>query len=356
MLDRLALLRQSMYDLKLTAFLVSSTSNLRYLFGFTGSNGMALITEHEAFFISDWRYREQAKHEVGNAEVLIAFRDLPGALKDRGVLRMGERLGFESHHVNFRMFSHLRKTFPNLRLTATEYVVEKIAVRKTPDEIAAIRRAVAISEKVWDEILPMIRIDVKEADIAAELSYRGRKHGAERDAFEPIIASGVRSALPHGLSSKKTFAAGDMVVIDFGFVVDGYPSDITRTIAIGEPDARLKVAYEHVLQANLLAQERLRPGIVGSELDKIVRDALGEHGLAEAFSHSLGHGLSMDVHALPRIGPTSDDPIPSGAVVTLEPGVYIADLGGIRIEDDVLVTETGCEVLTQIPRDLLCVG
>lgn len=356
MLDRLTLLRQSIQDLKLTSFLVSSGSNLRYLFGFTGSNGIGLITQEHAFFVSDWRYREQANQEVRNAEVLIAFRDLLGALKEREALRPTDRLGFESHHMNFRTFSHLRKTFPVLRLIATEHVIEKIAVRKTPDEINAIRCAIEISVKVWNEVLPMIAPEVREADIAAEMSYRGRRHGADRDAFEPIVASGARSALPHGISSNKKLAAGDMVVIDFGFVVEGYPSDITRTIAIGKPDERLKTAYEHVRHANQLAQESLRPGLKGKDVDKIVRDYLGEHGLAEAFGHSLGHGLSINVHALPRLGPTSEDLIASGAVVTLEPGVYLAGVGGIRIEDDVLVTETGCEVLTPIPRDLLCVA
>jgi len=356
MLDRLTLLRQSIHDLKLTAFLISSMSNLRYLFGFTGSNGIGLITHEQVFFVTDWRYREQAKQEVQNAEILITFRDLLGTLKESGMLQPAERLGFESHHLNFRLFSHLRKTFPNVRLTATEHVVEKIAVRKIPAEIDAIRRAIEISVKVWDEVLPLVKPGVREADIAAEMSYRGRKLGADREAFEPIVASGARSALPHGLSSKKRLEIGDMVVIDFGFLVDGYPSDITRTIAIGEPDERLKKAYEHVRRANELAQERIRPGYKGKEFDKIIRDYLSEHGLGEAFSHSLGHGLSIDVHSLPRIGPTSEDLIPSGAVVTLEPGVYLPDLGGIRIEDDVLVTETGCEVLTPIPRDLLCVA
>lgn len=354
MLDRLTLLRQAIRALDLSAFLVSSMAHLRYLMGFSGSNGIGLITSDQSFFVTDWRYREQAKQEVRNGEILIAFRDLFGVLKERNVLAIGERLGFESHHLNFRMFSHLRKAFPHVKLTATEFVVEKIAMRKAPQEIDAIRRAVAISCRVWEEVLPMIKPGVKESEVAAEISYRGRKLGADKDAFEPIVASGWRSALPHGISSHKPLAAGDMVVIDFGFVVDGYPADIARTIALGEPGERLRHAYEVVRQANALARERIRPGNKGAELDKLVRDFITTHGLGEAFSHSLGHGLGIDLHGLPRIGPSSQDEIPVGAVVTLEPGVYLAGVGGVRIEDDVLVNETGCEVLTPIPRELIC--
>jgi len=356
MLDRLNLLRHAILDLNLTAFLISSTTHLRYLMGFTGSNGVGLITSDQSFFVTDWRYREQAKQEVSNAEILVAFRDLFAALKDRNALAIGARLGFESHHLNFRMFSHLRKTFPHLKLTATEYVIEKIAARKTAAEITAIRRAIAISEQAWREVLPLITPGVEESAIAAEISYRGRKLGADGDAFEPIIASGWRSALPHGISSHKTIAAGEMVVIDFGFLVDGYPSDITRTIAVGDPGPQLRQAYEVVREANRIARERLKPGCKGKEIDQLIRDFIAAQGLGEAFSHSLGHGLSMELHALPRLGPTSEDEVPPNSVVTLEPGVYLAGLGGVRIEDDALVTETGCDVLTSLPRELICVA
>jgi Xaa-Pro aminopeptidase len=361
MLDRLTLLRQSIRDLNLTAFLISSPSHLRYLFGFTGSNGLGVISSDQAFFVTDWRYREQAKQEVRDAEILIADRNMFSALRERGVLRVGERLGFESHHLSFRMFSYLRTTFSGIKLTATEHVIEKISMRKTSAEIDAIRRAAVIAMRVWDAVLPMIKPGVRESEIAAEMAYRGRRLGADREAFEPIVASGWRSALPHGISSSKKLEMGEMVVIDFGFIVDGYPSDITRTIALGEPDKRLKNAYEVVRQASALAQENIRPEQKAVELDKVVRDFLSAQGLGEAFTHSLGHGLSLDVHGLPRIGPTSKDVIPDGAVVTLEPGVYFSGdetklpLGGVRIEDDVLVAGSGCEVLTPIPRDLICV-
>jgi len=354
--DRLTLLRQSLRALNLTAFLVSSPSHLRYLFGFTGSNGIGLITSNQSFFVTDWRYREQAEQEVHDAEVLSAFRDLFAALKERNLLRVGERLGYESPHLNCAMFAHLRKTFPQIGLTGTQFVVEKIAARKSPEEIDAIRRAIAISARVWDEVLPLIKPGVKESEIAAEMVYRGRKLGADREAFEPIVASGWRSALPHGVSSHKVIQPGDMVLIDFGFVVDGYPSDITRTIAAGQPDKRLKHAYEVVRQANALALARIRPGYKGLEFDMVVRDYMISQGLGEAFNHSLGHGLGIGLHSWPRLGPTSEDQIPVGAVVTIEPGVYLPGVGGVRIEDDVLVTESGGELLTPIPRDLICVA
>jgi Xaa-Pro aminopeptidase len=356
MLDRLTLLRQSISELNLTVFLVSSTSHLRYLFGFTGSNGIGLIASGQSFFVTDWRYREQAKQEVRDAEILVAYRDLFGALREHGLLGSSERLGFESHHLNFRMFSHLRKTFPQLRLVATEYVVEKIAARKFPAEIESFRRASAISALVWAEVLPLIKPGVRESEIAAEVVYRGRRLGADREAFEPIVASGWRAALPHGISSHKPLASGEMVVIDFGFIVEGYPSDITRTIAVGKPSPALRRAYDAVYHANQLARETIRPACKGREVDKVVRDYLISQGLGEAFSHSLGHGLSIELHSLPRLGPTSEDMIPVGAVVTLEPGVYLAGEGGVRIEDDVLVSETGGETLTTIPRELICVG
>lgn len=356
MLDRLTQLRQAIRALDLAAFLVSATPNLRYLLGFSGSNGIGLITSDQCFFVTDWRYREQARHEVRDAEIVIAFRDLLGALKKRYAMPDGARLGFEAHYMNFRMFAQLRKLFSQVKLTATEYVVEKIAVRKSAPEIATIRRAADVSCRVWEQVLPMIQPGVEESDIAAEISYRGRKLGADRDAFEPIVASGWRSAWPHGLSSHKVLAAGEMVVIDFGFAVDGYPADLTRTVALGDPGEQLRRAYQVVLQANELARERIRPGQIGAELDGLVRDFITSQGLGQAFTHSLGHGLGIDVHTLPRIGPTSRDEIPADAVVALEPGVYLAGAGGVRIEDDVLVTVTGCEVLTPIPRELICVA
>ena len=209
---------------------------------------------------------------------------------------------------------------------------------------------------VWEQILPFIRPGVCESEIAAEMIYRSRKLGSETEPFEPIVASGPRSALPHAHSSSRRLQAGDFVVIDFGCVVNGYASDVTRTVAIGEPPAKLRQAYFAVKEACRLACEAARPGMEGIELDGVARQYLDACGFKEQFNHSLGHGLGLDVHSLPRLGPESKDVIPDFAVVTIEPGVYFPNLGGVRIEDDLLVTAAGNEVLTPISRELFIIA
>jgi Xaa-Pro aminopeptidase len=208
---------------------------------------------------------------------------------------------------------------------------------------------------VWDQILPCIHRGVTESDIAAEIIYRSRKLGSEIEAFDPIVASGPRSALPHGRSTSRRLQAGDFVVIDYGCVVDGYASDVTRTIAVGEPPAKLRQAHAAVKEACHLACETARPGMEGMQLDEVARKYLDACGFKEEFNHSLGHGLGLDVHSLPRLGPESKDLIPANAVITIEPGLYFPGLGGVRIEDDLLVAENGNEVLTPMTRELFVV-
>lgn len=353
--DRIERLRARMRELGLTAFLITAPVNLRYLFGFTGSNGMGLITSDLCFFATDWRYRDQIREEVRNAEILVVQRDLLAAFKNRQILKSGDRLGFEAPHLSFRLFTHVRKLFPNLKLVATEQIIEKIAVPKSPAEIAKLKQATAMACAVWDQVLPLLRRDATEAEIAAEILYRARKLGSETEAFEPIVASGPRSALPHAHSSRRRLQPGDFVVIDYGCVAGGYAADVTRTIAVGEPPAELRRAYDAVKEACKLACETARPEMTGKELDEVSRKYLEFCGYKEHFSHSLGHGLGLDVHSLPRIGPDSNDVIPANAVVTIEPGVYFPGLGGVRIEDDLLIADVGSEVLTPISRELFIV-
>jgi len=355
MQDRIARVRTEMRQANLASFLVSAAPHWRYLFGFTGSNGLGLITTDRCFFVTDWRYRDQAQAEVRNAEILIVRRDLLAVLKEKQILPAGGRLGFEAGHMSFRQFSQLQKSFEQLRFVATEHFVEKIAIPKSPDEIASLRQAGAMAGAVWDQVLPFIRRGVKESDIAAEIIYRSRKLGSETEPFEPIVASGPRSAFPHARSTARRLQTGDLVVIDYGCVVEGYASDVTRTVAVGEPPAKLRQAYFAVKEACHLACEAARPGMEGIQLDEVARKYLASCGFKEEFNHSLGHGLGLDVHSLPRLGPESKDVIAANAVITIEPGVYFPDLGGVRIEDDLLVTVAGNEVLTPMSRELFIV-
>lgn len=355
MLDRINRVRAQMRQADVSAFLVTALPHLRYLFGFTGSNGLGLITSDLCFFVTDWRYRDQAQAEVRHAEILIVYRDLLAALKEKKILPDGCRLGFEAQHLNFRLFAQLQKNFEKIKFISTEHFIEKIAIPKSPNEIASLRQAGAMACAVWDQLLPCIRPGVAESDLAAEIIYRSRKLGSEIEPFDPIVASGPRSALPHGRSTSRRLQAGDFVVIDYGCVVDGYASDVTRTIAVGEPPAKLRQAYFAVKEACRLACEAARPGMEGMQLDQTARQYLESCGFKEQFSHSLGHGLGLDVHSLPRLGPESKDVIPANAVITIEPGVYFPELGGVRLEDDLLVTATGNEVLTPMARDLFVV-
>lgn len=353
--DRLTLLRERMREMKINAFLISSLSNLRYMFGFTGSNGIALVTPDRCLFVTDLRYSEQVKHEIRDAEVCIAVQDLFEPLKADNLLQDGSRLGFEAAHLYFRSFSNLRNSFQKVKLVGTEYVLEKITAAKLPSEVDRIREACQISKKVWHEVLQMIRPGITELDVAAEISYRARKHGADGDAFEPIVASGWRSALPHGLASRKKLEHGELVVIDFGCSRDGFNADITRTISIGDPTTQQRHMYETVKEANRLAVAAIKPGMPAIDLDKVARDYLATQGFEKEFSHSLGHGLGIDVHSLPRIGLRSKDTIPVDSVITIEPGVYLPDVGGVRIEDDVYVGPEQSEILTPIERDLIVI-
>ncbi|MCG3155892.1 MAG: Aminopeptidase YpdF [bacterium] len=353
--DRIERLRQALREKELAAMLISAPASVRYFFGFTGSNALGLITAERSLLVTDWRYRDQAAQEVEHAEVLIAYRDLFVPLKENRALPSGWRVGFEDHHLTCQQLSQLRKHFPQLKLTPTERLLSQLAVPKEANELAALRQAAAFACQTWEAIQPYLRLGVSEADLAAEIVYRSRKAGSEADPFEPIVASGPRSALPHGRSTARRLQPGDMVVIDFGCVCAGYASDVTRTIAVGEPPARLREVYHVVKEAGEQVYAALRPEMKAVALDQVAREFLKAKGFGEQFNHALGHGLGLDVHMLPRIGPESKDVIPFGSVLALEPGVYLPGMGGVRLEDDVLVTAGGCEILTPITRELICV-
>jgi Xaa-Pro aminopeptidase len=354
--QRVQQLRERLSELRIQYFLVSDPYNLRYLLGFTGSNGAALVTPEKVTFITDPRYGIQAGEEVRDAEVVLTTDSLFRPLKQKALVPERERLGFEAHHLTFRQFSTLRALLPQVRFTATEHIVERIASHKDEGEIERIRRANQICAAAFADLLPKIQVGADCFELAAELSYLMKQHGGEADAFEPIVASGARSALPHARVAHQQIQPGEFLLIDFGCYVDGYAADVTRTVVVGEATARQREMYDAVLQANQISIEAAKPGMLAVELDRVARQYLEERGFAKLFVHSLGHGLGLRVHDLPRVSKRSKDRLEAGNVITIEPGIYEVDFGGVRIEDDVVLRESGAEVLTSIPKELICVG
>lgn len=353
---RIENLRKLLLKHKLDAFLVSSPIHLRYLFGFTGSNSLAVVLPEQCFFITDRRYVQQAEEQITEAEVRIAQQDLIAELKSIDFLHRQIRLGIEAMYLTVKEFTHLKKILSEVKIVASERLVERIASIKDTDEIANVRKAGAICGKVLEEITPLLKSGVTELDISAEISYRTKRHGSERDPFEPIVASGKRSALPHGISSPKVMNSGELIIIDFGTVVNGYAADFTRTVALGELNEQQQLWTQLVQQALERAEEAAQPGMSAKALDAVARDFFREHECDTFFQHSLGHGLGLDVHELPRVGERSPDTLAAGNVITLEPGLYSTEIGGVRIEDDFAVSETGLENLTPFPREVVRVG
>ena len=352
MLRRIFALQQRMQKLSLDAFVLSSPSHIRYFFGFTGSNAIAIIASDVATLITDRRYTEQARQETPHAEIVIAANDLFTELLTWQNRFAGKRLGLEVAHLTARDFLRLKKLLPDTRLVASERIVERICSIKDASEVDNIRSAAAICARVFAEITALIAVGQKESDIAAEISFRAKRYGSERDPFEPIVASGERSALPHGVSSKKTIAQGDLIVIDFGATVNGYAADCTRVFTVGAVSSQQQALIEAVAGALRAVEQAANVGMPAKTLDAVARDFLAATGYRDYFQHSLGHGLGLNVHELPRIGENSDDLLQAGQVFTLEPGLYLPGIGGVRLEDDYLLTEMALENLSPFPREV----
>jgi Xaa-Pro aminopeptidase len=328
-------------------------THIRYLTGFTGSNALLICDDRAAWFLSDSRYALQSKQEVRGAKRIMTALPLFEEAAKRNLLRGRKKVGFEANVVTYKQYRELRKCFPFVSLVSTSGVVEDIALVKDESEVESIRAAARISDKVFDEVVRLIKPGVTELDIAAEISYLQKKYGAERDAFETIVASGQRGAIPHGRASAKRIAACEMVTLDFGCVIHGYASDITRTVAIGRISKKLREIYDVVLSAQSEAIAAARGGMWARDLDAIARQSIQKRGYGKYFTHSLGHGLGLHVHERPRVSALSKEMLYAGSVITIEPGVYLPELGGVRIEDDALLMADGVEVLNHAPKELM---
>lgn len=352
MIERIERLRSVLGGHGAGALLVTHPADVRWTTGFTGSNALVVLTPTRAHLVTDGRYAGQAAQEASGVEVHAPGYDLVGHVAAADLIERAARILFAPEHVTAAALSELEDALGESELVPAARLVGRMRMEKDEGEIDAIRAALRLTESVFSHILGMIGPGVTERDIGAEIVYQHLKGGAEAMAFEPIVASGRRSALPHGRASDRALAAGDVVLIDMGCYLGGYASDLTRTVVVGEPEQGVRAVYEAVLEAQLAAIDTLAPGVSVSAADATAREVLAGHGLAEYFSHSLGHGVGLEVHEEPRLSVRASGELPINAVVTVEPGVYLPERFGIRIEDMVVVREGGPEVLTTLPRAL----
>lgn len=346
-LERLDRLRERMTAAGLGQLLVTHLPNIRYLTGFSGSAGFLVVTPERATLVTDFRYESQAEQEAGRA-VAVAIERADTWKRVGRELRAGGDVatGVEGTAVTVRDFRRLQG-FGLARLEPVEELVEGLRASKSDAEVAAIRRAVTVAQEALAAVLPGVHPGMRELDVAAALESELRVRGSEWHPFQTIVASGPRAALPHARTSTRVIGPGEWLLLDFGAQVDGYCADLTRTVVVGaRADARQREVYEVVRQAQQRAREGIRAGQRGREADQLARSVIAEAGFGEAFGHSLGHGLGLEVHEAPRLSPTADQPVPAGAVVTIEPGIYLPGWGGVRLEDDLHVPAGGPELLS----------
>jgi len=326
---------------------------VRYLSGFTGDNGLLLITPDSQTLFTDPRFAIQAAEECACPVVTVSKTPLDHAALQVIRKNRWKRIGFESSRISFEMHRRLNETRPKgVTLRPIGPVVEKLRMIKSPDEIARIRRSVLTNSEAFEKATRSIRLGVRESAIAAELEYQMRRLGAEKAAFETIVAIGSRSALPHAQPTARRLANDELLLIDMGACQDGYMSDMTRVLFFGQPSRRVRGMYNAVLKAQLAAIDAVRPGLTAAHVDRAARHVLEREGLGKEFVHSTGHGLGLEIHEGPRLGRRDKTKLEPGMAITIEPGAYIRDFGGIRIEDTVLVTNNGCEVLTPTSKEL----
>lgn len=346
---RLAALRSFLAAQELAGVVIAKPENRRYFSGFTGSSGVLLVTPDRARMLTDFRYIEQATREASDFAVVRHGSDLYETLSAEVSAAGGARIGFES---DFTAWDAYRK-LGEIVVQPVPVHLDKLRMVKDEAELAALRVAVRLADNAFSHILPFLKPGVSERDIALELEFFMRKMGAEKAAFDIIVASGRRSALPHGRASDKRIAAGELVTMDFGAVYEGYHSDITRTVVVGKADARQREVYGLVRAAQQAGLDAVAAGRTCREADGAARKVIAEAGYGDYFGHGLGHGLGLAIHEEPRLSPVCDITLAANMTVTVEPGVYLPEWGGVRIEDTVVVTDTGVEILTASSKELL---
>ena len=356
---RLARLRPSLHGAECDALLVTNLVNVRYLTGFTGSAALLLVLADGVVLTTDGRYRDQAAEQTAAAGVDATIEVRPTLTAQHEVLASAAsgvaRLGLEAESVTWaqqRRFA--ADVFARADLVPTDGLVEDLRRVKDPGEVERMTEAARIADDALAAVIPLLGQGVTEREVALGLDYEMRRLGASGSSFETIVASGPNGAKPHARPTDRRIEPGELVVIDFGAIVDGYCSDMTRTVCIGEPadDTALRMVGV-VRESQREGVAAVAAGVRARDVDDRCRAVIAEAGWADAFLHGTGHGVGLEIHEAPRVGSTSEDVLAPGHVVTVEPGVYLADHGGVRIEDTVVVTDDGCRVLTNAPKELV---
>jgi len=356
-------LQRELEQSRLNAVLITSLPNIRYLCGFTGSAAALLVSKSQSIFFTDGRYITQAQTEVHGSRIVVGRKAplISAAEWFRGKAKCPGApgkftLGIEAEHLTVVDRQRLARSLAlSVRLGVASPWVEKARILKDADEIKSIRAAVLLGAGLFEVVLKTIGPGVRETEVAAELEYAARRAGAESMSFETIIASGPRSALPHGRASTAPIPSRGFVVCDFGVILAGYCSDMTRTVHVGRPTVEARRTYEAVREAQQAAVATVKPGVSLSEVDGAARNVLKRHGLGRYFTHSTGHGVGLEIHEAPRVAKGQNELLQPGMVITIEPGVYIPGKCGVRIEDMVVVTDRGCEILTPTGKEMIAV-
>ncbi|WP_414055027.1 M24 family metallopeptidase [Macrococcus equi] len=344
-------LNQLLKDKNLDAIIILSPYNRRYLSGFTGTSGALVIANKHKILVTDFRYTEQAASQAKDFQIVKQSKSLLDEIQ-KVILSHGfKTIGFEGDLISYQDHQSLLNEEYELINVAGE--IESIRMIKDPYEIDIIQRAADIADETFDYILKITRPGMTEMQLNNMMEMKMRELGATSSSFDTIVASGIRGALPHGVASEKVIQSGEMITFDYGALYNGYVSDITRTIAVGQPKEEMIEIYNIVLESQLKALNDIQIGMSGVEADKIARDIIASHGYGEQFGHSLGHGIGLEVHEGPMLSAKSPHILEENMCVTLEPGIYVEGLGGVRIEDDVLVTKNGLKRFTQSTKDLI---
>lgn len=347
-------LLEAMARARVDALLVTHLPNVRYLCGFTGSAAVLIVTPARSVLLTDGRYAQQAREEVKDARVAISKGPALKVAANWLQKAKLQTIGIEAEHMTISLHSALlRDMGKGIRVREMRGLVEQLRMVKDRAEVECIRRAVVLGDGLLEDGLNALKPGVAETHVAAAIEFAARKRGADGMSFDTIVAAGPRSALPHGRATQAAIPRKGFVVMDFGVILAGYCSDMTRTVHVGRASSQARQLYDTVREAQEAGIDAVRSGVSAGAVDNAARKVLIRAGYGRYFTHSTGHGVGLEIHEPPRVGRGSSDPLEAGMVITIEPGAYIPGEGGVRIEDIVVVTENGCEILTSTPKELI---